>query len=51
MPQLQDEGFPPLNDSISVTVRVDPSPPVFEQAVYSASVDEFDSEVCIYGTK
>ena len=42
---IQDEGIPPLNDSILVTVRIDPTPPVFQQFVYTASVDEFSGEV------
>ena len=42
---LQDEGIPPLSDAVSVTVRVDPTPPVFQQFVYTASVDEFSGEV------
>lgn len=42
---LQDGGSPPLSDSIIVTVRIDPIPPVFEQTTYSASVAEFTGTV------
>ena len=45
---VQDEGFPPLNGTILATVRVDPVPPIFEQFVYTASVDEFSGEVYMF---
>ena len=45
---LQDEGIPPLSDTISATVRVDPTPPIFQQFVYTASVDEFSGEVGLH---
>ena len=44
-PPSQDEGIPPLNSSLSVTVRVDPEPPVFNQSIYTAAVPEFTGEV------
>ena len=46
----QDEGVPPLSDTISVTVRVDPTPPTFDQLAYTASVDEFSGQVCRHYT-
>ena len=45
LPPSQDEGIPPLNASLNITVRVDPEPPVFNQTFYTANVPEFTGEV------
>ena len=50
-PPSQDEGIPPLNASLSVTVRVDPEPPVFNQSIYTAAVPEFTGEVSQQASK
>ena len=42
---MQDGGSPRLSDSMVVTIRVDPIPPVFQQTTYTVSVPEFMGQV------
>ena len=42
---MQDEGEPALSASLNVSIRVDPVPPIFDQAVYEAYLLEFTDQV------